>query len=144
MKLERYCMKKQAKEWLKFAKIDLQTTKAIISDENLSTTAAFHIQQCVEKSLKALLELFNRKVPRIHDLIKLKEKIDTEIKELNIKVDEEIIDQINQVYIDSRYPSDFGLLPEGKPSKEKIQIFLDEAEEIFHKAEVIIEKYKEN
>lgn len=53
MKLERYYMKKQAKEWIKFAKTDLQATIALITEENLSTVAAFHTQQCVEKSLKA-------------------------------------------------------------------------------------------
>jgi HEPN domain-containing protein len=96
-------MKKQAREWIKFAKADLQSSKVLIEDENLSTTAAFHVQQCVEKSLKALIELYNKKVPRIHDLIKIKKKIDEEINGIYIEVDEEILDQINQVYIDTRY-----------------------------------------
>lgn len=143
MKLEKYCMKKQAKEWVKFAKTDLQSSKLLIEDENLTTIAAFHVQQCVEKSLKALLELYNRKVPRIHDLIKIKKKIEEEIDEKNIKLDEEILDQINQVYIDTRYPADFGLLPEGKPSEEKIKKFIEEAEKILNNAEKIIEEYKE-
>lgn len=136
-------MKKQAKEWVKFAKTDLQSSKLLIEDENLTTIAAFHVQQCVEKSLKALLELYNRKVPRIHDLIKIKKKIEEEIDEKNIKLDEEILDQINQVYIDTRYPADFGLLPEGKPSEEKIKKFIEEAEKILNNAEKIIEEYKE-
>ena len=38
-------MKKQAKEWIKFARLDLQAAKALITDEDLSTTAAFHVQQ---------------------------------------------------------------------------------------------------
>jgi len=54
-------MKKQAKEWMKFAKTDLQATMAIITEENLSTVAAFHTQQCIEKSLKAILELNKKK-----------------------------------------------------------------------------------
>jgi len=53
------------------------------------------------------------------------------------------LDQINQVYIDTRYPADFGLLPEGKPSEEKIQKFIEEAEKILNNAEKIIEEYKE-
>ena len=52
---------KQAKEWMKFAKTDLQATMAIITEENLSTVAAFHTQQCIEKSLKAILELNKKK-----------------------------------------------------------------------------------
>jgi HEPN domain-containing protein len=137
-------MKKQAKEWMKFAKTDLQSTKNLIVDENLSTSAAFHVQQCVEKSLKALLELYNKKVPRVHDLIKIKNKLEEEVDTINIKIEEEIIDQINQVYIDTRYPADFGLLPEGNPSKEKIEKFIEEAESIYNQSEKIIEEYKDD
>ena len=135
-------MKKQAKEWLRFAKTDLQSSKTLIIDENLSTSAAFHVQQCVEKSLKGLLELYNEKVPRVHDLIKLNQQIE-EIDTINIKIDEEIIDQINQVYIDTRYPADFGLLPEGNPSKERIEKFIEEAESIYNQSEKTILEYKE-
>ena len=135
-------MKKQAKEWLKFAKIDLQSSETLIEDESLSTSAAFHVQQCVEKSLKALLELYNEKVPRVHDLIKLKKQVE-EIDTKNIKINEEIIDQINQVYIDTRYPADFGLLPDGNPSKERIVKFIEEAKSIYEQTEKTILEYKE-
>src|SRR6056297_4204755 len=143
MNLEKYYMKKQAKEWMKFAKSDLQATMAIITEENLSTVAAFHTQQCIEKSLKALLELNNKKIPRTHDLIKLLKKIEEEKINIDMKISEEVLDQINQVYIDTRYPADFGLLPEGKPSISKVKEFLNEAEKIFNKTEKIIEEYQE-
>jgi len=143
MNLEKYYMKKQAKEWMKFAKSDLQATMAIITEENLSTVAAFHTQQCIEKSLKALLELNNKKIPRTHDLIKLLKKIEEEKINIDMKISEEVLDQINQVYIDTRYPADFGLLPEGKPSISKVKEFLNEAENIFNKTEKIIEEYQE-
>ena len=104
-------MKKQAKEWMEFAKTDLQTTMAIVTEENLSTIAAFHVQQCIEKSLKALLALNNKNIPRTHDLIKLIQIIEEEKIRIDMKINEEILDQINQVYIDTRYPADFGLLP---------------------------------
>ena len=143
MKLVKYYMKKQAKEWIKFAKTDLQATIALITEENLSTVAAFHTQQCVEKSLKAVLELYNKKVPRTHDLIKLLQKIEEEKININMKINEEVLDQISQVYIDTRYPADFGLLPEGKPSINKVKEFLDEAESIFNQTVQLIEKYQE-
>lgn len=38
MKLEKYYMKKQAKEWIKFAKTDLQATIALITEENIKNT----------------------------------------------------------------------------------------------------------
>jgi HEPN domain-containing protein len=130
--MEKWFMKKQAEEWIKFAEIDLESTKALINDEKLTTTAAFHVQQCIEKCLKALFELHNRKVPRIHDLIKLIEKLEEDNIKTNIKIDEEILDQINQVYIDTRYPSDFGLLPDGKPSMKIVNEFIEEAERIYN------------
>ena len=136
-------MKKQAKEWMKFAKTDLQATMAIITEENLSTVAAFHAQQCIEKTLKALLELNNKKIPRTHDLIKLLKKIEEEKINIDMKISEEVLDQINQVYIDTRYPADFGLLPEGKPSINKVKEFLNEAENIFNETEKIIKEYQE-
>ena len=137
-------MKKQAKEWISFAETDLKSAKALIKDESLTTTAAFHVQQCVEKSLKALLELNNSKVPRIHDLLKLLKRIDNEQIDISLSVNEELLDQINQVYIDARYPADFGLLPEGKPSTKKVEEFINEAENVFNQTEQIIEKYKNN
>ena len=134
-------MKKQAKEWMEFAKTDLQTTMAIITEENLSTIAAFHVQQCIEKSLKALLALNNKNIPRTHDLIKLIQIIEEEKIRIDMKINEEILDQINQVYIDTRYPADFGLLPEGHLSINKINEFIIEAERIFNETKRIIEDY---
>jgi len=32
--------------------------------------------------------------------------------------DEGMLDEINEIYIDSRYPADLGLLPYGKPTLE--------------------------
>lgn len=132
-------MKKQAEEWLKYALTDLQSTRALLHDENLTRTAAFHAQQCIEKSLKAIFELYNKQVPRLHDLRKLIKKIEKDIGTI-FEFDEELIDKINQVYIDSRYPSDFGLLPEGIPAVSTVKGFLNEAEKIFNQSKHIIER----
>ena len=131
-------MKKQAKDWLRYAKTDLQSTKALITDEDLTSAVAFHSQQCIEKSLKALLELNDKKVPRIHDLRKLLKTIEAENIISDIEIDDDILDQINQVYIDTRYPADYGILPDGNPSLEKVRKFMILAEDIFKVAEQII------
>lgn len=60
---------------------------------------------------------------------------------IDFSLDEEVLDQINQVYIDTRYPGDSSLLPESEPSKSKVIEFLDEAERIYHIAEQRIEEY---
>lgn len=52
----------------------------------------------------------------MHSIITLKEQI----KEfINIPVNKDTFDQLNELYIDSRYPSEIGLLPNGKPSKKE-------------------------
>ena len=121
-------MKKQAENWLNAAKDDLILVNEVIHNEHLSHIVAFHSQQVIEKSIKAILEEKEAKVPRIHNIITLKEKIEGYIK---LNIDQEIFDQLNELYIDARYPTDLGLLPTGKPSKEIATKFLNTATEIY-------------
>ena len=74
---------------------------------------AFHSQQAIEKSFKSILEEFESKVPRIHNLIKLKEMTE---KYITIETNRKLLEQVNEIYSDVRYPSDIGLVPTGKPS----------------------------
>ncbi|MBW1649738.1 MAG: HEPN domain-containing protein [Deltaproteobacteria bacterium] len=83
----------------------------------------------MEKSIKAILEEKEEKVPRIHDIITLREKIEKYIK---LDIDSDIFDQLNELYIDSRYPADLGLLPDGKPSKKTADIFFKTSTKILN------------
>lgn len=80
--------------------------------------------------MKAVLEEKENHVPKIHNIITLKGKIENYI---NLNIDQEILDQINELYIDSRYPADLGLLPDGKPSKETAFKFYELARQIHEK-----------
>ena len=120
-------MKRQAEHWLDKAEEDLILVEEIIDNEYLTNMVAFHSQQAIEKSIKAVLEEKENHVPRIHNIITLKGKIENYIE---LAVDQEIFDQINELYIDSRYPTDLGLLPDGKPSKEIAENFFSMATEI--------------
>ena len=120
-------MKRQAEHWLDKAEEDLILVEEIIDNEYLTNMVAFHSQQAIEKSIKAVLEEKENHVPRIHNIITLKGKIENYIE---LAVDQEIFDQINELYIDSRYPTDLGLLPDGKPSKEIAEKFFSMATEI--------------
>ena len=121
-------MKKQAENWLNTAKDDLILINEIIQNEYLTNMVASHSHQAIEKSIKAILEEKETKVPRIHNLINLKGKIEKYIK---LDIEQEIFDQINELYTDSRYPTDLGLLPGGKPSKEIATKFFNTAFEIY-------------
>lgn len=106
-------MKEISKQWIASATDDLDTIKEIIGIEHLSNIVAFHCQQCIEKSFKAVLEEYEQDVPRVHDLTKLYGQIN---KIKDFKFDEDVLDILSSIYIDARYPSELGLLPYGKPT----------------------------
>ena len=60
-----------AKDWLRYAKSDLNTASHMFNNVNPKETeiSCFHTQQCAEKSLKAYLALKNIAPPRTHDLL---------------------------------------------------------------------------
>lgn len=115
-------------EWLKAAYLDLDSISYIVKVEHLTSITAFHSQQTIEKSLKALVQHKYSKENKQHDLIKLYELVSDliSIEDLNN------LDTLNQLYIDSRYPGSFGLLPYGKPTLEDAKEFYEFANEIFN------------
>jgi len=129
-------MKKQAEQWLKYSKVDLLTIEKIKCDKLLTQSSAFHAHQSVEKSLKALLENKNCKVLKTHDLELLLGKVIEMYPELEVDLD--LLDKLNQVYIDSRYPSDFGLLPGGIPTINQIDELYIYASVVFSLVEDLI------
>jgi HEPN domain-containing protein len=49
-------MKPVTESWLRAAEDDLRVIERIVSDPRLTHRVAFHSQQCIEKSLKAVIE----------------------------------------------------------------------------------------
>jgi HEPN domain-containing protein len=106
-------MKELTRQWLNAAKDDLHAISKLITEPDLSNMVAFHAQQTVEKSLKAYIEEKDIFLPKTHDLVRLCKLsgIDFSIEEL------EVINTLNDLYINARYPGELGLLPEGKPTE---------------------------
>jgi HEPN domain-containing protein len=127
-------MKAITGEWLKSADSDLILISKIIREENLSHLAAFHAQQAIEKSFKAVIEEFEIGQFKTHSLENLYEKV-KDIISLTFKTDLLIL--LDQLYIDARYPGDMGLLPEGKPSLVDVQEFYELGLELYDKVRVI-------
>ncbi len=130
-------MKKQVKEWLDYATIDLQTAKKILDDQPLSRSTAFHCHQAVEKALKAILEYLEERIPRIHDLPKLLSAVREHGISLSVNPDE--ITVLDGVYVGTRYPTDRGLVPEGNPTIETVSKFYETANRVLNETKAIVE-----
>lgn len=121
-------MRAFTKEWMRAAYDDLLTIQEIIENNALTHIVAFHSQQCIEKTLKAILEEHEIDTPKIHSLVRLKKLLPFQIDRL----DTTLLERLDELYIDSRYPGDMGLLPYGKPTSEDAQQFFDFAQSIFN------------
>lgn len=114
------------KEWLKSAKLDLDSIHCMINMEHLTPVVAFHAQQAIEKAFKAWLEFKNVKTPKTHKLQFL-----LDLSAIDLDIDEDLLIILDDLYIVSRYPGDFGLLPEGNPTIEDAKQFYALAEYVF-------------
>jgi HEPN domain-containing protein len=120
-------MKKITAEWLKGAQDDLRVMEKLLGDELLTHMVAFHAQQCLEKSLKAIIEEFEIGSVRIHHLVRLFEMAKDH---LEIDLDPVLIEKLDKLYLDTRYPGELGLLPEGKPSIAESEEFYRTADRV--------------
>jgi HEPN domain-containing protein len=121
-------MKKQVENWVLLADNDLYAAEIIFKDNYpLTNIVAFHCQQAIEKYLKAYLIEKDVSLLKTHDLIRLNDMA-KEIKDLGI--DEKKLTVINEVYGESRYPGELGLLPGGMPTDKQAKEFIEYANEI--------------
>ncbi len=130
-------MKKGTKEWLEFAKRDLEAAKILVKNEYVANTVLFHSQQCIEKCLKAYMEENSIPIPKIHSVVKLHALI-TEHTEISLSVSEEDLDLVDLVYIDTRYPSGLGLLPSGFPIKEDAVELINIAKAVYFEIDELL------
>jgi HEPN domain-containing protein len=130
-------MRPTTREWLTFAQKDLVNCERILGDAFLTNIVAFHAQQAVEKSFKAIIEEYEIGFIRTHDLIRLLETVRPHI---TFDLNEDMIAALNEVYIDSRYPGEFGLLPHGNPTVEDANEFYRFAQNLFEQISVLLEQ----
>ncbi len=133
-------MKLITKEWLRRARDDLDVAKEIIVREHLTNMVAFHSQQAVEKSLKAIIEEFEIGFVKIHNLERLLGMVR---KQMSLDVDLDIIKRLDEVYISTRYPGDLGLLPSGKPTIQDAKELFDFADALYRNVKKLLEQSTE-
>jgi HEPN domain-containing protein len=102
--------------------------------ENLTHLSAFHAQQVIEKSFKAIIEEFELGFIKSHSLEMLYNKVNKHIS-TEINMDHLIL--LDQLYIDARYPGELGLLPNGKPSVKEAKEFYILGKQMFEAAKLI-------
>jgi HEPN domain-containing protein len=96
---------------------------------------SFHCQQCIEKCFKALIEEKDKPFIKSHDLLRLQQNANIQFSEEEII----LLEMINEVYIDSRYPGDLGLLPHGKPTISDIEAFIQFCETLLDRLKILLE-----
>jgi len=120
-------MRELTRHWLNAAEDDLKVIGLIIDRSDLTHLSAFHSQQAIEKCFKSVIEDFQIKLSRTHNLEFLYSNVE---KLVEINIDVKILSELDALYIDSRYPGSLGLLPSGKPSLQDAKLFYLTAKEI--------------
>ena len=108
----------------------------MVENPRLTNIVAFHAQQCIEKCFKALLEEREERVPNIHNLVTLLAKVEGSLDE---SIDEDLLERLNQLYIEARYPGERGLLPEGKPPPDEAHRFYQFTQSIYEQIQRVLQ-----
>ena len=83
-----------------------------------------------------MLEEYAQKVPKEHSTLKLYGLVQELIR---LEVDPEILTDLDDLYIESRYPGELGLLPDGKPTREDAQRFYRFAQSLHGQIRLLLE-----
>lgn len=111
-------------EWLRKAYADIEASR-ITLERGLADIAAFHAQQAVEKSLKALLVAVNKRPPKTHDIDYLADLLEEAGVEVPMR-DE--ISPLTLYAVEARYPGPPITLEEAEHAYEIAKAFLNTIE----------------
>ena len=128
-------MKQLTRDWLNSAQDDLATIAHLIDDPVLTNVVAFHSQQAIEKTFKAIFEEMGIDLMKTHNLQSLFLKIESIVP---FKINELTISELDRLYIDTRYPTDLGLMPYRKPGLDEAEIYYREALRIKEQTEIYV------
>lgn len=100
--------------WEQLANEDYRTIFTIYaSDNTLHRSICFHAQQYVEKILKGIIKANGITPPKTHNIDILLKQASSLTDGISLTDMEAAF--LSSVYIDFRYPTDQGLLPDGEP-----------------------------
>ncbi|GFP29683.1 HEPN domain-containing protein [Candidatus Hakubella thermalkaliphila] len=130
-------MKRRVSQWLEFADEDYRMAQLAMK-EKIYNQVCFHSQQCVEKSLKALIEA-RQKVPKIHklgDVLELCLRLGYMLEQY-----QNDIEFIDKFYTSTRYPFIVGMLPGGLTIEQDAEKALQIADTISNLVKKQLERF---
>mgnify|MGYP001161863120 CR=1 FL=1 len=107
-------MKDETAVWLQYAAENLASAQ-ILLDSGLFNSCLQNVQQCVEKSLKAVLVELYANLVKTHSISKLKQILTEKGTDINITNDE--CDLLDTIYLPSKYPIG-SVIPEYTPDAD--------------------------
>jgi len=124
-------MKPISKAWMDRAFDDIRAMEQMLKSADLTNMVAFHAQQAVEKTFKAIIEEQGIGFIRTHSLIRLYALVQPYH---SLVQDMDMLEKLDAVYTESRYPDEMGLLPFGKPTIEESLSFFKFSRQIWEQA----------
>ena len=134
-------MRKITTAWIEYVKRDIKAAEELLENDYIANIVFFHCQHAVEKVFKAVLEEHELDVPKIHNVIKLYNMLPKFVK-TKLAISKNDLKTINSIYTNERYPGEFGLLPDGFPTKEDEKEIFDIASEIVQKTISFLDQRK--
>ena len=121
-------MKDETKIWLDYSKENLNAAKILIEGK-LFNPCLQNVQQCVEKSLKALLIENSLKLKKTHSILELKNiLLDNRMK---VEISDEDCEFLDSIYLPSKYPVG-SVLPYYEADHEICNNAISIAEDVFN------------
>jgi HEPN domain-containing protein len=103
-----------SRDWLLSPEMDLRSIERMLDEEFLAPVACFHAQQCVEKSLKAILEEKGVRPPKTHDVLRLYGLVSETV---GLELDLGTLQVLNDLYVDASYPGNWACCPTAGPHR---------------------------
>jgi len=119
--------KTSASEWLKKAYHDLKSAQILYDAEHFTDSIGVDLHYSIEKMLKSFLAYQNKKIPKTHNLLELRELVNDYIEFEYSEI--VVINIATEYHIDESYP-----IPEkALPPRDEIKEVLEFAEGLFVK-----------
>jgi len=120
-------MKDETKIWLDYSKENLDSAKVLMKSK-LFNPCLQNVQQCVEKSLKALLVEKSIRFKKTHSILELKNILSDNGVKINIS--DEDCEFLDSIYLPSKYPIS-SVLPYYEANQEICNNGISIAENVF-------------